>query len=1531
MGNIISDSSGSIKSGASDSAFKKNMTDILFELDLLNTGKYDNNKQQSDPNGTLGPRPEYDYQISSHNNLKNNSDVQGSNRHYNSANPNQLVDIIGLPYTDNSYTNASRTSDSLSEKTSYPNDPKKSIQLDSNKFYNLKRGFCNGSNKVPIDIVGFDPAYDDTDANWGTGSNTLKTDQTSNYLYPANNANTAIDNCLTWGSVSPPSGQTSFFTTESNGAKKPIGENTIPDILDPTNRPITTDTLNSLASEKNIYGRTLTPECKSLLAKTLTNSYVAPLMSDYSKFTNLTLGSNSIANLGFQSLTQVDPSTNMPFKIVDYAVTDTSDTKDGKPVFGTYKSATSGTNNRDQNQHCKKFTEDLCDYYYYYDLYDGIIQNNSYKGNNSFSNSIDFVDNFWYLSQHIPDCRCKNLVDDQMPLIRTTLADRPNFMLSAYAEDRCYAKTYYGSETDPNTNTRITNDDSSIRKITNYVDGKKVVGYRRQKDPMALKSASFNDEYFMYVPDGGRVSSISLNRYVCTISQEIKVQGVAGDVIINGIGASCNISGGGGTNPPPNNSPSPTNNLPPSTNVSFIYQKYSDNRNIETNDKPVNPGTKIIVNVRFPDSSNIPNNFLTQNKFALALVSDNTKQIDFPKLVKSQDVCKGNTQSIVGDNVCYPPYELSIPFLYGNTTVLSGIPYQIILQNNPPGTSLPIQGGTVVGAIINMKQYSMRISYVELKRLTVSTQVNYFLHIGVNMNTDDNIVVRAQVILTPVSDSNASSVPPGCTAGVSNTPSSSSSSGKLYQSFTDMRASLINGALLVGSDCKNASSIPASIQPIKYYYSIILNGIQNVSGQDTGGYNMLYDNTMISNEKCIIDFSNLQSSFNSFTLSYIDYDDNDSVILLSNNDSVKYGATLVIEWKFNTVDDTDRNIDLYYDIGTSYNINSPTAVKIQSTSLNGTNSTSLSGLAFLSNSHKFICPIGISSPIVIYGIVKQGNNQQVVSPIITVNPTTGISHFRNWKVLSNAVSISDMAEITLPLTSENTIINYFSLAKPTTPAAVPTYKYIIYNPGSSNIVPKWYGGNSLSNNRSTIYPQATIFENPSSLAPPPEITITGVNDSSTIPANVSIPIGSQIKLTYTLNRLQFRTEIQVMIGSSDTTVKPIIIYTFSVNGSQSSDSVSFSVFYKQNILNPYIYLSSYNTFRSNQINIKIDPPAESSSIRMTNAPAYQVINNNISNQIILINPSTSSDSIINNINLKYTSSFPDNKYYILLNNFQQRLNVLNSNITFNSINLILPVDVLFGSVNSINSFNRFSNVSNKFKKKKKLKELEPFYGNLLNNSLIEHVSNVPGGSTNEIHFDTLQLDFSTATINSIVNIELNFTGYSKIYIHNVQLIFGNNNLDNVKFNLSFTSDSLSPYYQISEITFVGILNTRISLLQIIPGLTNIKYTSPTKDANGKYLLIVPLTYANGYYKLPETYSNQLSDMNRLQNQTPPPGGLKPADDSQLLKGSEDMSWVTIILIIIGVIVLIGILVWVYFKFIRKSSSPNDTSDTSTST
>ena len=1520
MGNIISDSAGALKvnnssgatGGANDNAFVNNMTDIFFELDLYNTGQY-YTKDQAKDTKKLGPRREIDYDVAdvSFKDYEGAPDIDQNSRHYNSN--NKLIDMIGIPYEDISYTNifdaTTKSGQALNATKTLPKiisaeDP---YAMNSNHFYNLKRGFCNASNSVPIDIIGVDIPADNIDVKANLGKNAIDdvlTEQRTNYKY-STNMDKDVENCLTWGTTDPAVTGANFYDVDARGVSTP--KVNIPMLQNPNQTLNTSDNLNTIASGKNVYGNTLTAECSILLNKTLTNSYVSPKISDYSfvKKNNIPINQNSIKTMGLEYLKSTN-SINIFATKSDTGDAIGSVIKDpNNPVYNTLIPTNSQNGFRDQNTgSCSTLEEDLCKYYYYYDINDGIIHNP--KFNISTINSSDEVKkllpNIRFLNQHVPDCRCKNLPNLIKP-DNGTIPDNA-YWIKQWTSGKCMSTSEYGPDKlvasgEGSAQYNYTSNsytDSGAIPIYNKDTTINNYAYRRQKDPIKTQT-NLGGEVFVYAPGNVRGQISTFNNYTCNINQNINIQGTGGNVLISGLSAACNIRG--------DDTPKPEENPPTSATtakVSFISTtNNSTGKQVEVTDLPLSAGDQILTNIRYADTFAYQSSFLNSFQFSLYLHSDPKKKVVMPHLTNNSSVCHGNNSSNAASTAaCYPPYLLTIPFIYGPDSDISGVPYQLIMENKPPGTLNPMQPAP--GPIINVKEYSMRINNIELKRL----RGQYFMYIGIKMNTDDKFDnlkpngLRAQIILTPFTGANATSIPIGCPGSSATATTSTKGEGELYQKFDNFPSSILEGALLIGDKCV--------IQPIKYYYSIIINGNPNsTSGRDIGGYTMLYDQLMPKSEQCIVDFSNLASSFNKFSLSYYDYDDNNIEISLLNNDTVKFGATIIISWQFNSFDNSDQNIDLYYDTATTYSASSSSSVKLNSApiSLNGSTAGSIN---LLSNSFKFICPMNLkSSPIIIYGIVTQTNNNKIASIAIPVNLTSGINYFKNWKIIPSS-SISDMTPLTLTSGVLVSIDNYFK--------QIGTTKYIVYDPGSKTTPPGWYSGNTLVGTKSETNPNATILQNPSQISPVPIISISAIGTSNNLPSTISVLLGSSITLTYTLQNLQFNTDVQVIIGNPSDTTQQVVIYTFPVIatttiGTSSSKTITFSIFYNKAISNANIYLTSYGSFTSNKIPIIITLPDSSSTIITSGSDPspYSASIPNAINQLIKIRSSTSNDALINNMNIVYSNVFPDNKYYIMFDNFKSSLNILKTNINLNAINLAIPLQILFGVVGSIRSLSQFTNVDKKFKK---TKELESFYGNLMSNKLVEHMSQSAGGTTNELHLDMLQIDLSRSTLNPIVNIQLNYNGYSKVYIQTLQLLFGQNKLDGTKFNVNFNSDNPSPYFQISNLIFIGSLNSKISLLQEIPGLTNVSYSSSIL-ANGNYVLLTTLSYVNGYYSLPETYSSQLATS--IKNNTPPPP-IKPTPAPP----APGMSWLKILLIIICVIAVISGGAYIYIKYIKKSDT-----------
>ena len=1522
MGNIISDSSGNIRTldtngnAISNDVFTQNITDALFELNLYNTGNYYSNVQ----NGTIKtgqePRSELDYTDEGRSLSTSNIDVKQSGRH--SIN-NTLIDIIGLPYTDKSLIQT--LGDDSSEKSmnsifeiSLPGNKLTTNSLSSDKLYNLKRGFCMASTNVPIDIVGIDIPSDDPEAyfnkpgfmtrviqqNTSNSNDPLSklTDSQKN-IYKltqdtSGNTSNVINNCLTWGDVVPPTSDATFDLTTP-----------IPDI------DITKDTLNDL-SKKNVYGNVLTPACTTALDKLMMNSYVSPEIKKYSKLSNTFDSKGALNHSMYHNPTTGDVlidlnSAQIPDGYNLYNATmQKKSTSGGSPVEGRDHNAGTGK--------CGQLEEDLCNYHYYYDINDGILFNPDFNPNKADVNR--FNENKRYLQEHIPDCRCLAIDRAAIDIFSTTV-DRTKYLVNNFDnggqcnKDKNYGLTQLQRDLHNNapkfSRTQGTRDGSTTMLLFNENTGRNdSTGYRRQFDPMSsttsgltfqASSTDAQESSFLYAPLGIRLSTTVNNNYTCNIQTNINVSGVAGSSLIDGVSSVCNFNqpgaagaaGAAGTPPV----------VSQIISLDGIYYMGGGagtiGAPIESNDLAVNAFQRIIAKVSYPGDSVAPYKFLGNYQFALYSVSDPSKIIILKDLDYSSDCNYGNLKNQGASPECLSPYNITVPFIYGPTIDNNGTKYNMVLQSKPGGSNAIT---TTNSKIITIKQYSMRIGYTELK---VIDNV-YYLHIGINLNTDDNIVLGARVILTPVDNAPASSIPPGCSAvGTNSTTSSTSSTGVITKYYSDLISSLIDGTLVIGENNSTNTINPNNKTP-KYYYTIMLNETIDINNKYTGGYTMLYDQQMPLNQQCVVDFSSLRSKFISVVVEYIDSDDNDEVILLSNKDSVKFGSTIRYTWTYNSVDNSDTTIDIFYDTNVSNPANSPTAVKLASNYLLSSNSSITNTSNYLVNTFECVCPIIKNPSIIIYGVVTRSDGTKLQTPITTIGITQGNAYYKNWKIIKNTPTLynisPDMNTTNLPLVLpsklEPTIDNYFNLANSTSTP----YKYIIYDPSNGN----WFGGNqTLTTTDTGSPPLYTIFEKPIGDIALSIVTLNG----QVLTTKPTLQYGQEISLTYTiLPTIQYNTDIQVVIGGDN---GETVIYSFPILAGGTPSQQTFTLFYDLTITNPYIKLTSYNTFSSSPIKFTLEMSRIPTTTLTTSraSPPYQVILST-AQAIGQINASTVNvDEIINNMNITYKTenSIPDNKYYVIMNGFATTLSVLFSTITFGYINLNLPLELTFSLPSPVTS--NFTNVTEG-------NQIESFYSNLL----VEHLSPpavVTLDYVNEIHINTFQLDLSDATLSSTINISLMYSGYKKVYVQNLEIIFGQNRIDGSKFNLKFSSDSYSnTYYQISEITIVGLLSSQISFLQKIPGLTTVKYAAPILNSSKtQYALIVPLTYLNGYYVLPESYNNNLST---IKNSEVPRVPIVPVAANV---PPEGMPMWQIILIVFAVLAFIGGCIFVYIKFIKK--------------
>ena len=308
MGNIISNTSGvaaSVNGSIGEgNAFQQNITDILLELNLYNTGNYNQNTDTTNfvTDNPIGPRDEFNFLdgLSTTNKVALTSTGITSIDTINKSRPmieSNYVDIIGLPYVTDEQNDtvwtAAQKSSSLGNDITNPSHAKSIAS--NNKYYNIKRAICNSSTVAPVDMVGVDIPVDSPDmVNFSSSS--IKTNQLLNYPQGTTNMSTIVDNCLTWGTITTPTQGTCIL--DSKGACTPESIPKIPDIsiyksASNPNSPTQNLKLNDYSNQTKtgsysphtIYDTEIKdPQCISILNNLIMNSYATVDIMKYSKW-----------------------------------------------------------------------------------------------------------------------------------------------------------------------------------------------------------------------------------------------------------------------------------------------------------------------------------------------------------------------------------------------------------------------------------------------------------------------------------------------------------------------------------------------------------------------------------------------------------------------------------------------------------------------------------------------------------------------------------------------------------------------------------------------------------------------------------------------------------------------------------------------------------------------------------------------------------------------------------------------------------------------------------------------------------------------------------------------------------------------------------------------------------------------------------------------------------------------------------------------------------------------------------------------
>jgi hypothetical protein len=1248
-------------------------------------------------------------------------------------------------------------------------------------------------------------------------------------------------------------------------------------------------------STKSIYGKTLSTECQVKLNALLTNSYVNTNIPKYTKLNKIysindpdNSGTNtpySDSNSKYYNYIE-DPNDPSQFAIKASAPKDMRSYK----IFGAPQSPDLGKLVMTSvTPDCNPFYQDLCDYYYKYDVVDGILFNNTFNTQiNTNQNISSYLQNLRFITDHIPDCRCLNSRPVQDGLFKS---DDYYGKLSCEYDSKLYGTSdptdaYNSSITEGslygggnnmanpiklyNINTENLNSYKDINR--NQIDiSDQEYGFRRQVDP-AFSAAKnqpieMSDSRFLYA-ENNRSKSVVYNSYTCNQSYSPNISGVGGNVIQSGMKMTCNFPGA------PTNAPSTDNTLK-SLTASFYNTDGEDKRFITldgTYKKPIPTNTSIDLVVDFPDIT-YPDVFLTNYRFILINKIDNTKQI-----LKNSCISSDNINSCIG------PYSINVPFIYAPILNDSGVEYIIAMENitPTPKNGKPLNNLTSIGSHLVIKHYSMKITGI---KILTSNGIKY-VRFNINLNTSDVINnIPYRIIFTPVDSTNTNKI-------------------IMYGQdfFNDVNS--VNGLLTAQYD---------STQPfldIEYYYKIMVNEKKSFVNRQviySDGNQLLYDDKLMNpSDKDVIDFSKVKSGFNQFTLSYYDYDNNQVLNLIGNNDTIKTGVTVVASWNFFSTDIAYTNMNLYY------KLNDKDAVEYKITP---------TPIPVSTGTYAFIFPVFPTSKIVnIYACIVDsitGNNildvsgKPLLQSVIFTVSSEGLGEtFRNWKVILDKTFDSN-SKIPITLNSSTSgssdisIINYLKYA------ATEKYSNILFD----YTLNQWFystlnlvslqntmndtdvvsiGSNGLVPTGSSS--TSTSFVILQALPIPEQFTIDDIKYLDSTGTSISlyqIPLPTEVQMGSSLNiewhftpasNIDIKIQVKIFdqINSSFTIpsgktngTHPIMLYDNTGNLNKQQTNVQ---------------LVSYETLIKS--NVKIISNISSTNIKTTVEIQNGSANAKITTPYVFIENKGIPTSLISNINLTINEPL-DNKYHIYYQNIQKNTSISSYNLEFKDIDVTKDINFIHSS-QQLQQLQQFSNVNIKYGLRKNYKEHfeSPIFSNKKNNEYFDSSNPIIGDSNNtnmQLHIDKLSLDFSSigVNVNKYLSIVSTFNGYYSINISTLIINMGSTVLDNYKFNLDFngTFTTVPTQFRITNINIIGKLTTQIMFVKNIAGLENVKYI----DQSGNFIKLI---YLNGYYAIPEKFL---------------------AAPVPVVEQKQDNSWIYWIIGIVFILLIVGLV----FYFMRK--------------
>jgi hypothetical protein len=697
-------------------------------------------------------------------------------------------------------------------------------------------------------------------------------------------------------------------------------------------------------------------------------------------------------------------------------------------------------------------------------------------------------------------------------------------------------------------------------------------------------------------------------------------------------------------------------------------------------------------------------------------------------------------------------------------------------------------------------------------------------------------------------------------------------SGSAVGSSPSINRSLADGTLTIGL---TSTTI---INPSQYTYKILLNPPVDFKN----GILMNYSNNVppvYSGVNSIIDFGEFVSRFNYFTISYVDYNNNNQITLFpSSNATANFGTTIELYWSFSNKDNY-KNFEVFYQIDT----NEP--VPISKTSF-----------PITTTSCQFIMPIIANSKKISFMVKAVGstNTTDKSSDKLTVTSTPAPSVFNGWNVLSNLKLKNSIGELSV----STSIKDYLN---PNTTGN--EYNAVMYD----IIENKWIKGIITSPTDDTeASTNSVIFQLPT---PPNSFASFSLTDSTPaknpIISTTDVEVGSLIIINWALSEdLKSPTQAQIYLND-------IIIGTFMI--SQRIGTYQFTLYDTTGLsasVQSKLYVSVYNIFKSPEVSFTLTNPFISNPIFPTN----DSISTSTDIPYVYISSDGKNVNTINYVNLTLTNPLNDNLYFNGFSGYNSPLSIGTHIMKLKNVSYSSPIKINFSNVGT-----QFTNVI--YGKIRKNKE---HFGNLTKkNKLIE-------GFDSEYIGNVLRLDLSqTSNYQKSITVNYVFNGYNKVSITSLELYFGTMNVDSSTFNISFlgSPSSTTPIdVEIGSVRIIGIMTpkpeSKIFIPITISGVTTVYYSTNTTSSYGWANSFTLINNNDGYYSINPLDNSAVSAANQLVLNPPTTGsnsagaGNINAPGQTTSNGTNWLLWGGILLILIIIAVV------VYFMYFKKSKKIN---------